>query len=193
MKKIILFIVFLFGYLFIYCQHFMHGAGLTQFLSSSSLAKAPFPFGLTYSARFNILETGKISVSIGVPIAIGIAADDKFLSKTASNGVAVNAPFLTNLNIGRGSTKKNKDRVGYFFGAGFGFNYTGINKRTYNTNLTDYTSKFESINKYGPAANAGMRFGVGRKHKNIEARFFYMRIINKNQFNLFGYGGVFNF
>ena len=42
---------------------------------------------------------------------------------TASVGFIVNAPFIINLNIGRGSTKDNTDKIGYFLGGGFGYHH----------------------------------------------------------------------
>ena len=50
-----------------------------------------------------------------------------------------------------------------------------------------------SLNTFGPAANAGVRFGVGRKHKNIEVRLSYMKGLNETKPNVFGIAGLFNF
>jgi hypothetical protein len=50
-----------------------------------------------------------------------------------------------------------------------------------------------SSNTFGPDANAGLRFGVGRKHRNIEVRFSYMKGLNEDKPNIFGVAGLFNF
>ena len=94
--------------------------------------------------------------------------------------------------MGRGSTKENRDKFGYFVGAGFGYHHgdfisTYIDAYGYDETIS------ESINVFGPAANAGLRFGVGRKHQNIEVRFSYMKGLNDKKPNIFGVGCAFNF
>jgi hypothetical protein len=109
-----------------------------------------------------------------------------------SVGFIVNAPFIINLNIGRGSTMDNTDKMGYFLGGGYGFHHGDFIMTE--TDSYGYTNEvFKSTNVYGPAANAGFRIGVGRKHRNIEVRFSYMKGMNENKPDIFGGGALFNF
>ena len=51
----------------------------------------------------------------------------------------------------------------------------------------------QNVTTYGPAANAGVRFGVGNKTKNIEILLSYMKGINDNKPNSYALQAVFNF
>lgn len=96
-----------------------------------------------------------------------------------------------NLNMGRGSTKENRQKFGYFFGAGYGFNhgsFIGTADYDQSVNLTS-----SNENNFGPTANAGLRFGVGRKHKNIELKFSYFKGLNDKNPNIFGIVDLYNF
>lgn len=94
--------------------------------------------------------------------------------------------------MGRGSTKENRKKIGYFVGAGFGYHHGDFLTDAYDQNTGTYVNSYSS-NTFGPAANAGIRLGVGRQHKNIEVRLSYMKGINESKPNIFGVAGAFNF
>ena len=131
---------------------------------------------------------------MGIPLSVAISVStgyyDSYYSSyyDASVGLVVNAPLIVDLNMGRGSTKENRDKFGFFVGAGFGYHREDFI-------MTDDYGYTESIssNGFGPAAHAGLRFGVGRKHQNIEVNFFYMKGLNDSKPNIFGVGCAFNF
>jgi len=187
MKKVLLSIVLLFISTIVFCQHFMHGAGLTVFVGSSPGTKTTVGEGFTYSPRFNFIETENMSVAVGVPLSLGFTFStstysNNYYNDNASVGVVVNVPVIVSLNMGRGSTKENREKFGYFVGAGLGYHHGDF--------LDSYDDTY-SINAFGPAANAGVRLGVGRKHRNIEIRLSYMKGINDNK--RLGYDGNGNY
>ena len=183
-----------------FCQSFMHGVGITVMGSTTgqgSNSDIGFGEGFTYFPRFNFLETEALSVSVGIPLVVGISATtsgsyDYYDNSSSSIGFILNAPLIVNLNMGRGSTKENRKKFGYFVGAGFGYHHGDFLTDAYDQNTGTYVNSYSS-NSFGPAGNAGMRFGVGRQHKNIEVRFSYMKGINENKPNIFGVAGAFNF
>ena len=155
--------------------------------------------GLTYFPRINFLETSTLSVSVGIPLSLGLSANSSYYigsglydSNPASIGFVANVPLIVNLNMGRGSTKENRDRYGYFVGAGFGYHHGNFITTKTNSSGYYYTG-VESTNSFGPAANAGVRIGVGRAHRNIEIRFSFMKGLNESKANIFGIAGAFNF
>jgi len=180
-------------------QSFMHGAGLTIFVVSPRSGDVSFGEGFTYFPRFNFVETEALSLSAGIPLTVGLTVTSSFYyssnggySDDGSVGFVVNAPFIINLNIGRGSTMDNTDKMGYFLGGGYGFHHGDF--IMIETDSYGYTNEvYKSANIYGPAANAGFRIGVGRKHRNIEVRFSYMKGMNENKPDIFGGGALFNF
>ena len=190
MKKIILSILLFFAAGKLFSQTFMHGAGIRIFVASPNNGDVSFGETVNYSPRFNFFETENLSVSVGIPFGIGISISayiDDYYSDV-SYGLVLNAPLIVNLNMGRGSTKENRDKFGYFVGAGFGYHHADFKK--YN----DFgETRPERTNAYGPAANAGLRFGVGKKHQNVEVIFSYMKGINESKPNIFGVGCAFNF
>jgi hypothetical protein len=176
MKKIVLIVTLFFTVAGVSAQSFMHGAGVTVFAASSSGTKTTVGYGLTYSPRFNFLETESLSVSVGIPLSVGISFSTSLYSTNydddVSVGVVLNAPLIVNLNMGRGSSKDNTQKFGFFVGAGAGY---------YRGDFIDSYDEGYSINAFGPAGNAGVRLGVGRKHRNIEIRFSYLKGINDNK------------
>jgi len=196
MKKIILSIVLFCAVTTSFAQSFMHGAGITVIGGYTHGGDFTYAEGFTYSPRFNFVETEKLSVSVGIPLSFGISAttgsyDYYTDSYNSSIGFVFNAPLIVSLNMGRGSSKDNRQKFGYFVGVGFGYNhgdFIGTDNYDQNGNLVS-----NSDNNYGPAANGGLRFGVGRKHKNIELRFSYFKGLNDKKPNIFGIAGLFNF
>ncbi|MEO6488988.1 MAG: hypothetical protein ABIO04_03530 [Ferruginibacter sp.] len=184
-----------------FSQSFMHGAGIGLFVGTTSAAggQVAVAEGFIYSPRFNFFETENLSVSVGIPLSLGLSASTSYNSgnyyaEELKINLLVNAPLIFNLNMGRGSTKQNRTKFGYFVGAGYGF-YHGDFYGIFTDEL-DPTYEYlgsRSLSIHGPAANAGMRFGVGKKHKNIELRFSYMKGINETKPNIFGIAGLFNF
>jgi hypothetical protein len=194
MKKIILSLVMFFTIGAAFSQTFMHGAGINIIVATAENSDASVGEGLTYFPRFNFIETESLSVSAGIPLTVAISVSTGYYDYyyggyyDPSVGLVVNAPLIINLNMGRGSTKDNRDKFGYFVGAGFGYHHGDF----LTTDEFGY-SVYESTNGYGPAANAGLRFGVGRKHQNVEVNFSYMKVLNDNKPNIFGVGCAFNF
>jgi hypothetical protein len=199
MKKIIFSLVLFFTVGTVFSQSFMHGAGLTIFVGSAKGGDVTVGEGFTYYPRFNFVETESLSLSAGVPLTAGISISTSYYYSSGggfyddgSIGFIVNVPFIISLNMGRGSTKDNTDKFGYFVGGGFGFHHGDFITTETDMYGYDYTTT-KSTNAYGPAANAGFRIGVGRRHKNIEVRFSYMKGINEDKPNVFGVGALFNF
>jgi hypothetical protein len=201
MKKIILSSAAMLFFSFVsFSQTFMHGAGLTLIGSTTaqgSNSDIGLGEGFTYFPRINFVETEKLSVSVGIPLCIGISAVTSYdyygYSNSNSIGFILNAPLIINLNMGRGSTKENRNRYGYFVGAGFGYHHDNfLTDNRYDPATNSYIDNYTS-NTYGPAANAGFRIGVGRKHNNIEIRLSYMKGINESKPNIMGLAAAFNF
>jgi len=166
-------------------QSFMHGAGFTMFVVSPRNGDVSVGEGFTYFPRFNFLETEALSLSAGIPLSVGLTVSSSLYYSSngyyddGSVGFIVNAPFIT-------------DKMGYFIGAGYGFHHGDFIITETDSYGYPYDS-FKSSNVYGPAANAGFRIGVGRKHRNIEVRFSYMKGTNEDKPDIFGGGALFNF
>jgi len=200
MKKIILSAALLLLLHNAFSQTFMHGAGITIIGSTTgqgSNSDIGLGEGFTYFPRFNFVETQSLSVSVGIPLAVGISATTSYDYYGYGNnnkiGFVLNAPVIINLNIGRGSTKENRKRYGYFVGAGFGYHHDNfLTSNHYDPATNSYVDSYTS-NTYGPAANAGFRIGIGRQHKNIEIRLSYMKGINESRPNVMGLAAAFNF
>lgn len=191
MKKISLLAIVCLSFTATFSQSFMHGAGIGIFVDDAVGADAHANGALTYSPRVNFLETETMSLSIGIPLSVGLSANynSGYGGESGSLGFMVNTPLIVNINLGCGSTKENESRFGFFTGGGFGY-YHGSYYYTDTYYGEDMSS---SINAYGPAANLGLRFGVGGGTKNIEARLSYMKGIDVSKANIFGIGALFNF
>jgi len=199
MKKIIFSTLFLLSVSFSFSQSFMHGAGVGIFVLKSQNTNATAAFSLSYSPRFNFMETDALSLSVGVPINAGISGSyyseyNSYYGGYEENTLKafINAPAILNLNVGAGSTKDNESRFGFFIGAGYGLHYgdagkTVIDDYGYETTASKYGSSF------GPAGNAGVRIAVGSHQKNIEIRLSYMKIPDDSKLDIYGVNTYFNF
>lgn len=196
MKKILFSAALLLTMNAAFSQHFMHGAGLAFMGGVSNHGDdISYAEGFTYSPRFNFVENEKLSVSVGVPLTAALSASYSYSSyygSTTSIGFTANVPLIINLNMGRGSTKENRQKFGYFVGAGFGYHHGDFLETAYDEYGYGYDDS-RSVNTVGPAANAGVRFGVGRQHRNIEVRLSYMKGITDTKPHIFGIAGLFNF
>jgi hypothetical protein len=161
-------ITLLFSFLFIFsasdtfAQRLTHSIGTTLFVTTSKvtengaiirIGKSSFlseQVSATYFPRYNLAEFKNASLSVGMPVGVGVGA------ATTSNDelrfyLSYDFPVLVDYNMGAGCTQKNNQGFGGFFGGGFGYSHIGYS-------LTESGSK---INSYGPILHAGFRFYAG--------------------------------
>ncbi|MBC6490121.1 hypothetical protein ACFSQD_07320 [Flavihumibacter stibioxidans] len=198
MKKLLIAALALFALTKTNAQSFMHGAGTG--LSVVTMKNGdPSAYGtLLYSPRLTVMETETSSITVGIPLTLGLAGSysyDNYYGESSDIQYLVNAPLMVNLNIGAGSSPITEDRFGFFIGGGFGINYG--NYLVDDVIIVDGFEYYDQVSKnvttYGPAANAGVRIGVGRQTKNIEILLSYMKGINETKPNTFGLACLFNF
>lgn len=181
-----------------YSQSFMHGAGVAVFVDKPKNADAGAMGGLTYSPRFNFLEQDEMSVSVGVPLSVGLSGSysanyGSYEGESNSLSFMLDVPLIVNLNLGCGSTQESERGFGFFVGAGFGYHYGVRNESLKDSYGYEYNGKTKSSTT-GPVGNAGVRFGVGREHQhNIEVRLAYMKGLSEEKSNIFSVGCLFNF
>ncbi|RFS20119.1 hypothetical protein DVR12_20600 [Chitinophaga silvatica] len=179
-----------------YSQSFMHGAGAVVFVTKPTNGEASTIGGLTYSPRVNFVENDNMSVSVGVPLSVGLSGSyssnrGSYSGESNNLSFMFNAPVIVNLNFGCGATKDVDSRFGFFIGAGYGYHYQSVNENFSDSfeNSYSYSGKASTT---GPVGNAGIRFGVGEVH-NIEVKFSFMKGITNDKPNIFGIGALFNF
>lgn len=204
MKKLLLLALATFGITHAFSQSFMHGAGVGIYVDKVENMDVRASFAFTYSPRFNFVETASMSVSVGIPISVGISGNYNFSYNSRYYGgysddetntlrFMFNAPVMINLNLGAGSTKDNRKRIGYFVGAGFGYHYSESADAEYYDENNNLVSSHMEGSTTGPAANAGMRIRVGRGGKAVEAKLSYFKGISGSKLSLYGLGAAFNF
>ena len=198
MKKIFLFASFVFTTALAGAQTFLHGAGTGFSVTTMKNAETAVFGTLMYNPRFTLTETESSSLTIGLPLTFGFAGEYSYSSYYGEQSdlrYVLNAPLILNMNWGAGSSKITEDRFGFFVGGGFGIN-TGnfVVEETIVDGGFEYISYGkQTVTTYGPAANAGVRFGVGNKTKNIEILLSYMKGINDNKPNSYALQAAFNF
>lgn len=198
MKKLLCSAVLSFFIFSAYSQSFMHGVGVSIFVTKVPQTDVGAFGGVTYSPRINFVETESLSLSAGIPLSIGMSGNyyytdmNGYSSDYNSLRFMMNAPMIINLNLGAGSTKENEDRFGFFVGGGYGYHFGDFNvikSDEYGYTYQDNTT----IGVHGPAANIGIRIAVGSHRKNIETRLSYMKGINEAKPSIFGMAALFNF
>jgi hypothetical protein len=170
-KTIIVFFLSILLCTYSHAQTFMHGIGVTF----SGMAGRVHNPGESYDAavaftnftwfpRFNLSESDRSSLSIGMPVGAGVG-----FSSGGSDGVYIgfDLPLAIDYNRGRKSTYENESKMGWYVGAGFGYTFT------YWTGGYSSSNKLES---YGPLLRTGIRFGAGSKHPDKATTLgFYFR------------------
>ncbi len=173
-----------------FSQTFMHGVGIVTFVQASPGYSTAVTGGFTYSPKVSFMETDNTSLSVGIPLSAGLSGSYSYSTyggETGNIGLMVDAPLILNFNVGAGSGKETASRFGFFTGGGFGY-HASSNQATdlYGNN---YSYK---VAGFGPVGNLGFRIAVGRRSKNIEIRFSYMKTLDISKSNLYGLGAIFN-
>src|SRR5687768_6868258 len=90
-----------------FSQSFLHGAGVSVFVSKVQATDIAAYGGFTYSPRINFLETESLALSAGIPLSVGTSGSYSYNSRTGyasenSLRFMFNAPLIINLNVGAG-------------------------------------------------------------------------------------------
>lgn len=201
MPKIIVTLLFLCSSVAGFTQSFMQGAGLFMSGGFTPELSITIAGGASYSARFNFYENSRLSLSAGIPLSIGISSNPE-LSYDYNNatytdayktGLVLDLPLLISVNLGRGSTRLNDKKMGYFLGAGFAYHRADYVSADNYDQLGNTIETSQTYNNTGPAVHAGLRFGVGKKHKNIEWRLSFFKGLNQPEPTILGMAALFNF
>jgi len=172
-----------------FSQTFMQGIGANIVIQSAPGYKTQTLPSVIYSPRFAFLEAEGSSFSIGLPISFAFSGVYHIRNEDAITlGSMLNAPLMLDFNNGAGSGKSNESRVGFFFGAGFGYQANIITQKDYTGNDIAYP-----MSGFGPAGEAGIRFAVGKHQHNIEFRISYMKTQDASGSGVFGIGCVFGY
>ncbi len=127
----------------------------------------------SFTPRFTISEGENNSVSICFPLGVGVGI---LSSANGASGIAwgADAPVAIDYNIGNMSTPDNEKGFGWYFGAGFGYMYSGYSSDGEVTN----------INTYGPIGRLGIRFG---SNYHTTVGLFYKQGLEKDKYKTFGF------
>lgn len=204
MKKIMLLSLALFIAGASFSQTFMHGVGFSSygliFKNPGGDYDADVYAGFSYSARFTVMEGENTSLSVGIPLNIGIGGSysynsSSYYGSTTSNSLTymINAPLMLDFNFGAGAHKETEKRFGLFVGAGAGLHQGNVYSEYYDPYSGSYYEVKQNISALGVAANLGFRVAVGRKQKNIETRISFMKGVNDVKPTIFSLGAAFNF
>ena len=187
MKKIILFVLFTGSFYFSFSQRFINGLGVCVFSTSGNGFGSFVTGGITYSPRVNFSESENGTFSVGLPLSIGIGYSENSGGVTSASAV-FNLPLVVNYNYGCGSTRQNKDKLGFFAGGGFGYHAAAfVNNDDYGTNVTS------DIKAFGPVINTGIRMALGERGHNLEFKISYLKGLDVTSANIFGAALLFNF
>ena len=198
MKRILLSSLTACSYLLVQSQTFTSEIGLNYMYQPHDFYILR-SFGITYATRANFWESKNSSLSIGFPLSVGWS--NFKIPHFAEADIAAEMDY----NFGSGSTKTNKQKLGFFVGPGYSYHVTIVHpapsstypafpvplrstiERNYFTDATSDTNV--PISMFGPTLNAGIRLPVGRAGKKIEFRFSYMKILDMPDFlqNWFNY------
>ena len=137
----------------------------------------------TYFPRYNIVEKPKSSLSVGLPLSLGIALADVSDGEDYGLAFGFDIPVVMDFNFGFKATSEATDgkKLGGYVGVGFGYNKIVISK-TSNSNFTGVS--------YGPIFRTGIRFGKKEDkswgNKAVEVNFYFKPGLEKEKYTSFG-------
>jgi hypothetical protein len=195
MRKISIIAVLCMASAISYSQKIMHAYGMNLAEISSkktvNIPGVPFPITekfslsqamISYFIRYNVLEKNNASLSIGVPVSIGISIVENDAGFTTDRGIgfSYDLPVVMDYNFGCKSTLQNEKKFGGYVGTGFGYfraNISGSNS----SNLTTST--------YGPIFRVGFRFRSNAenwKGHGIAVGLYYKKGLETKKISTFG-------
>lgn len=188
LKKLICFLFLCcFDSNFIFSQTFIQSVGGSVSLMSATLTiygtTSSFSIlnnYITYFPKVNIKETKKSSFSLGVPLSAGIGIPSNEAGPVGGNGIywSVDLPLAVDYNFGCKSSKANADKLGGYFGAGFGYTFC---------TWTDDGNPSNKGNSYGLLIRAGVRFGFSKaKNNSLTVGLSYKPGIEKEKYKTIG-------
>ncbi|HVU56353.1 MAG TPA: hypothetical protein VHD83_14910 [Puia sp.] len=174
---------------------FMHSLGGTVDVMWANLGpegyqdKVTFVFrDFTYFPRYNVMENGNSSISIGVPLGLGFGSVSNFSDGSSSLYFGVDAPLVADYNFGWKSTADNDSRVGGYLGGGFGYRYT-----SFSYNDPYYGSSGFHANSYGPLVRGGVRFSLGASDMGLTLGLFYKAGLEREKYKTIGINVLMDF
>jgi hypothetical protein len=207
MKKIVLLAIACITGLPVFSQRFIHGLGFSTFIDHTSRNGSVTSFAITYAIRYDVMETDKMTVSVGIPFSYGGSGDSNdntdwyydadgnivyYYTGEGDDGPKtkprsmVDIPLIINLNFAGFSSLNNKSAVGFFVGGGLAYHYGPVNVRYKDRNGSTFTDS-TTQHAVGPIGNLGMRIGLGKKKNGaIEVKGSYMKSLTKRQPDVYG-------
>ena len=165
----------------------MQGAGLTTSVlygknqpgASSSNFWLPYST-VTYYPRYNVIEKANSSISIGLPVGVGVGYVYEVYGGKSGISFAYEFAAALDYNIGCKSTRANPKHVGGYLGTGFNYFHIGGSRNSY--------LEFRGAT-YGPIVRGGFRFlrSKGRMAGNaLNIGLFYKKGIEVRKVTTFG-------
>jgi hypothetical protein len=127
-----------------------------------------------YFFRYNLTETEKSSISIGVPVSIGLGSANDPNNDAAGLYFATDISLGAFYNSGLKSTKENENNFGYFVGGGISYGYIGLY----------YDKQTFKISTYGPMVYSGVRFPI--KNEVLSVGLFFRYGLEKEKLKTYG-------
>lgn len=138
----------------------------------------------SYFPRFIVAQSDNSSVSVGVPLGLGVGLSSDLNGNDAGVFFSYDLPLVVDYNIGCKSTPDNESTFGTYFGAGFGYHKTII-KASENSDFKGAT--------YGPLVRAGVRFGPPQeifRGQAITVGLYFKKGIEKSKTTTFGFSAL---
>ncbi|MFT4022936.1 MAG: hypothetical protein QM664_04020 [Flavihumibacter sp.] len=137
-----------------------------------------FQTNLTYFPRYNFVENDNSSISIGMPLGVGIAVAEG--SQGSDYGIlfSFDVPVAVDYNFGCKSTPDNDGAFGGYLGLGFGYHKVTISKSSY----MDFNG-----GTYGPILRGGIRISPESFNGyGITLGLQYKKGLEKSRLNSYG-------
>lgn len=152
---------------------------------SSSNRSTLMQTSFTYFPRLNILERDNSSVSVGVPLSLGIGIASEAYGD-AGVVFAFDIPVVLDYNFGLRSNMDNENNFGGYLGAGFGYNRVSISESSY----SDFNGS-----SYGPLFRGGVRIGSSNENwggHGITVGVYYKIGLEKSKMTGFGFNVLYD-
>ena len=111
---------------------------------------------LTYFPKINLWQNQLHSLSLGIPISVGVGLASEYSSYGKSVHWNFDLPLALDFNSGFKSTNSNRSKYGWYLGTGFGYTFT-------NWSFNGFAAS--RAYSFGPLFRGGLRFGFPSSDK----------------------------
>lgn len=149
---------------------------------------APTTYGLSIQPRLIFGSLGRhSSASLAMPVMLNSFKQTYGIDSIITNGFTANIPIVVDFNFYHGAFKNTDNKIGFYLGAGWNFNYTSFSS----SNREGVKDNYQGLN-HGVYTNGGIRFGFP-SGVSFDVKVYASLVFKTPELTIYGVAVLYNF